>query len=326
MGHLTLRWRLAAVLVLALLLLAGCPAEEAQPTTEAAAPASPAPTVTLIPAPPTETPEPSMAPSPLPTVTLAPTSQPPTAPPAPVVDTPVAAAPVADAVVAAAQLNMRSGPGTGFDVLATLAQDDPLEVIGQSGSCAWLKVRTPQGVEGWVAHVIGGKEYTTLNIACGSVAELTVPTPTARPATPTVQPALPTAPPPATRPATGLVVNNAGGGMGELLVKNGTDSDALVIVATSDSRPLMSAYIRAAESYNLAGIPDGAYWLYFCKGEGWDAAAKKFTRNETCQRFEDPLGFQTTATQYTGYEVTLYGVAGGTASTEQVDPSQVPRP
>ncbi len=326
MQHPTPRWQPVAVLVLALLLLAGCPAEEAQPTTEAAAPASPAPTVTLIPTPLPATPEPPTAPSPLPTVTLAPTSQPPAAPPAPVVDTPAAAPPTADAVVAAAQLDMRSGPGTDFDVLATLAQDDPLEVIGQSGNCAWLKVRTAQGVEGWVARLVGGREYTTLNVACGSVAELTVPTPTARPATPTVQPALPTAPPPATRPATGLVVDNVGGGMGELLIKNGTDADALVIVATADSRPLMSAYIRAAESYNLAGIPDGTYWLYFCKGEAWDAAAKKFTRNETCQRFEDPLGFQTTATQYTGYEVTLYGVAGGTASTEQVDPREVPRP
>ena len=41
---------------------------------------------------------------------------------------------------------------------------------------------------------------------------------------------------------------------------------------------------------------------------------------------EDPLDVIATDTiaANTGYEVTLYGVAGGTASTENVDPSQFP--
>jgi hypothetical protein len=100
----------------------------------------------------------------------------------------------ADAVVTASQLNVRSGPGTVFGTVTTLAKDEALEVIGQSDSCAWLQVRTASGVEGWVAHVIGGKEYTSLTIACNSVPEVVVPTPTPRPQ-PTSPPATPTSPP-----------------------------------------------------------------------------------------------------------------------------------
>lgn len=160
-----------------------------------------------------------------------------------------------------------------------------------------------------------------------------VPSPTATlrpPAPPTATPpppAPPTATPeplPAFRPPTGLLASGQGGGSGELLVKNGTEADALVIVTSLADQPVMSAYIRAAESFNMTGIPDGTYRLYFSKGEGWDSDANRFIRNVSYQRFESVLEFVTTATQYTGYEVTLYGVAGGTASTEQVDPSQFP--
>ena len=99
-----------------------------------------------------------------------------------------------DAVVTAPQLNVRSGPGTAFGTVATLVKDNVLDVVGQSNSCVWLQVRTATGAEGWVAHVIEGKEYTSLNIECNSVPEVVVPTPTPRPQ-PTSPPAAPTLPP-----------------------------------------------------------------------------------------------------------------------------------
>ena len=99
-----------------------------------------------------------------------------------------------DAMVTAPQLNVRSGPGTAFGTVATLVKDDVLDVIGQSNGCVWLQVRTATGAEGWVAHVIGSKEYTSLNIECDTVPEVVVPTPTPRPQ-PTSPPAVPTLPP-----------------------------------------------------------------------------------------------------------------------------------
>jgi hypothetical protein len=104
-------------------------------------------------------------------------------------------------VVTAPQLNVRSGPGTAFGALATLVKADPLEVVGQSASCAWLQIRTSKGVEGWVAHVVGGKEYAALNIPCDSVPEVVVPTPTPLPK-PTSPPAAPPPPPAAAPTAT----------------------------------------------------------------------------------------------------------------------------
>ena len=150
------------------------------------------------------------------------------------------------------------------------------------------------------------------------------PTPSVAASPPPAATAVPE-PKPAIRPATGLLVSAAqAGGRGELLIKNGTDADALIILASLDDQPVLSAYIRAAESFNMTGIPDGTYRLYFSKGEGWDSEANRFMQNVSYQRFEATPQFATTETQYTSYEVTLYGVAGGTASTEQVDPGQFP--
>ena len=148
--------------------------------------------------------------------------------------------------------------------------------------------------------------------------------PTATPVPATPEPPTET-PPEAPRPDTGLLGRYIQEmGRGELLIKNGTDGDGVVILATAGDVPAQAAYIRAGESFQMAEIADGAYRLYFSKGDGWDAAGKAFIRNVTRQRFEDTFAFETTETQYTGYEVTLYGVADGNAATEDVDAEQFP--
>ena len=158
----------------------------AEVPTAVPSPTEPPATATPTQAPPTATP--TMKP------TRTPTSTPekPTDTPTPVSTETPTPVPV-DAVVTAPQLNVRSGPDTAFGTVATLVKDDVLDVIGQSNSCVWLQVRTATGAEGWVAHVIGGKEYTSLNIECDTVPEVVVPTPTARPQ-PTSPPAAPTLP------------------------------------------------------------------------------------------------------------------------------------
>ena len=154
--------------------------------------AVPSPTKPPATATPTQAP-PTATPTTKPTRTPTPTPETPTDTSTPVATETPTPVPV-DAVVTAPQLNVRSGPGTAFGTVATLVKDDVLEVIGQSNSCVWLQVRTATGAEGWVAHVIGGKEYTSLNIECDTVPEVVVPTPTPRPQ-PTSPPAAPTLPP-----------------------------------------------------------------------------------------------------------------------------------
>ena len=169
------------------------------------------------------------------------------------------------------------------------------------------------------------------------IAHLTAiaPTPTLTPtSTPTVTPGpspTPTATPeptntplPPFRPGTGMLVDNAPGGAGELLIKNGTDSDALVILTNMDEAAVKTAYIRAGESFNMTGIVDGTYLLFYSKGEDFSAETYRFTRNASYQKMDTTIPFETTSTQYTAWEVTLYGVAGGTVGTDRVDPENFP--
>lgn len=65
------------------------------------------------------------------------------------------------------QLNLRAGPGTGFELLATLTRDDALTVLGDAGLARarlgkrgeWIQVQTEAGRRGfvaaWLAHVTG---------------------------------------------------------------------------------------------------------------------------------------------------------------------------
>lgn len=76
------------------------------------------------------------------------------------------------------------------------------------------------------------------------------------------------------------------------------------------------------ESVNLQGIQDGTYYLYFSTGSGWNG--EHFTVDDRNKRFDDAFPYETRATTYTGWSVTLHGVVGGTASASNVDPSQFP--
>ncbi len=50
--------------------------------------------------------------------------------------------------VAAAQVNVRSGPGAGYDVIWRAVKLYPLEVLGREG--AWVRVSDYEKEEGWV--------------------------------------------------------------------------------------------------------------------------------------------------------------------------------
>jgi serine protease Do len=78
------------------------------------------------------------------------------------------------ATVVTAALNVRSGPGTNYGRIAAVNQGDVLTVAGQSNSCSWLLIFTPDGQPGWVS---GNSQYTTLNGACADIPEADGPAP-----------------------------------------------------------------------------------------------------------------------------------------------------
>jgi N-acetylmuramoyl-L-alanine amidase len=47
------------------------------------------------------------------------------------------------------RVNMRAGPGTGFDVVGQLTAGQMAEVIEADGN--WLRVRGEDGAEGWMS-------------------------------------------------------------------------------------------------------------------------------------------------------------------------------
>jgi uncharacterized protein YgiM (DUF1202 family) len=66
----------------------------------------------------------------------------------PVADAPPAPSPTA--IVSSGELNVRSGPGTGYGVLAVLYNGNSVTLLARNSATTWVKVRTAAGVEGWV--------------------------------------------------------------------------------------------------------------------------------------------------------------------------------
>ena len=197
MGHLTHRWTLAAILLLAALLLAGCPQEEAQPATQVAvAPTQPeqaqAPTTapTATPVPPTSTPVPPTATPVPPTATPeppTPTPEPPTATPEPPTATPEPE-PETPQAVASRSMNVRGGPGTDFAVVASATAGDSFDISGKNEDGSWYQVCCfAEEQPGWVSASLVTVEGDAAAIEVAANIPEPPPTPTPAP-TPTPGP------------------------------------------------------------------------------------------------------------------------------------------
>jgi len=92
--------------------------------------------------------------------------------PEPVVGEPVTDPNQFDAEVlwSVGMLNVRSAPGTDTDVVAQIPGGTPLVIVGRTGDNAWLKIRTPEGLEGWVVV-----SYVQINTELEAVADAAAP-------------------------------------------------------------------------------------------------------------------------------------------------------
>ena len=90
--------------------------------------------------------------------------------------------------VAQQQINIRSGPGTGFNSLGTLNPQDVARLTGKDPNGAWLQIEFPSGPEGkgWVnAAFVQAQGVETLPIITEAGVVVGTGTPTAIPPTPT---------------------------------------------------------------------------------------------------------------------------------------------
>ena len=112
-------------------------------------------------------------------------------------------------------------------------------------------------------------------------------------------------------------------GNGELTISNGTSSDAIAkLVSRTNNKSIFTVYIKANNKYVIKNISDGSYKLFFNLGNDWDDTKRAFAVNSSYEVFEDLFDFETTATQYTTFSVTLDPVAGGSATTNDTNPQE----
>lgn len=164
-----------------------------------------------------QTPTPTLNPTetPTPTATPPPPTGTPTPTPTPLPPTPTPGS--ASLMVSVPALNVRAGPGTQYQILGQLLQNETVEIVGQanSGQGQWWQIEFPSAPDGrgWVS---ADPDFVTiLNTGVVPV----VPTPPLPTATPTV-PATPTPLPPTLTPTPAATVISAPPGKTLLIISN----------------------------------------------------------------------------------------------------------
>ena len=82
----------------------------------------------------------------------------------PVLDSGAPSSAEPSATVATGALNIRSGPGSGYNVIATLTQGQPVALLGRTATTGWAQVRIYNGAVGWA-----NAAYLNANVAFGSL-------------------------------------------------------------------------------------------------------------------------------------------------------------
>lgn len=87
-------------------------------------------------------------------------------------------------------LNVRSGPGTNYPVVASVNAGQTLIIRSGAANCSWLQIADGERELGWIS---GSSQYVTFTSACSTLPQGTIPAaPTPQPTpqpTPTAQPA-----------------------------------------------------------------------------------------------------------------------------------------
>ena len=70
-------------------------------------------------------------------------------------------------------LNVRSGPGNGYDLVTRIEQGETISLLGRDADGAWVEVRLPGGQLGWVpaAYIEANAPITSLPVVAGAGAE-----------------------------------------------------------------------------------------------------------------------------------------------------------
>ena len=212
----------------------------------------------------------------------------------------ITATPVFDAVVNAALLKAFSEPKINNNPIYEFSIQDGLMIIGRNRDCSWIEVVTPLGDPGWVNTQL---DRVSLETPCEFL------------------------PHGFWRPENGTVVfdRRTSQGNGELLIENGLEEDGYIILTDISEKPILGYFIHSTSEIHLMRIPDGEYYIYVSTGGMWDIVDYRFTENARYEKFQDPIGFNSTSTSYTTWSLTLHQVEGGSAAVDALSPDEFPK-
>jgi uncharacterized protein YraI len=161
-------------------------------------------------------------------------------------------------------LQVRVSPGTAYEVIATLAEGDEVDVLGRDDIGDWVKVGLDSGEEGWVAAEfvdVGGNLKAVPVVTPEPIA-----TPTTEP-TPTAMPS-PTAPPEATASPSPVPT-------GTVPVSSRTTGGGLRMRSGPGTTYEVLTFLAEGQEVDVLGRDETGEWLKISLDsgeEGWVAA------------------------------------------------------
>ena len=91
--------------------------------------------------------------------------------------------------------------------------------------------------------------------------------------------------------------DTARSGLGELtIINDNSKQDALAMLTNLEEDPFIAVFIRAGESFNITGLEDNTYDMYFKLGNKWNDSQFKFLENERRYKLDRSLLFETSET------------------------------
>lgn len=146
--------------------------------------------------------------------------------------------------------------------------------------------------------------------ALNSAQPTTLPEPTPSPVT--------TEPPPETkpRPLNGTIAlgHSYDDDTDSEITVHASSTDCVVKIKTADGSTVITFYVRAGESVTV-GVPPKILYVFFAQGEQWYGWGDFFGEDTDYSKDPEPVDFS----EYT-IEYTLYEVAGGNLSLDEIDP------
>lgn len=164
-------------------------------------------------------------------------------------------------------LNVRSGPGTNYPVVASVNAGQALQIRGSATTCSWLQVADGGRELGWIS---GSAQYVTFTTPCSALPQPAIPAVPAPQPTPTAQPA----------------ANGAIGTLGCYVLVNQLGFDLSITLSRSDGwRDSFTLGVNAEKEYCA---PPGEY-QYALQAPGALGAIQGTLNIKAGERYRLPL-------------------------------------